>query len=192
MTQRSPSSADRGDDPTLDPECGCVSRLRQSNRLLVVMLNPSAGGGARTLGRVSKLQGLVGLRSIELANLCIEATHSARDLRSLPPIPNGWSASRPATELLLDNADAVLFAFGVAPPAGEARAYFREEVNWLRATTVARGLPVWQVGGRPHHPSRWQRHTFRVWPGLDFDRALVRSVHRLGCEWPRGDVGGQP
>lgn len=71
----------------------------------------------------------------------------------------------------LANTDAVLLAYGVEEPLGAARPYFRAQVHWLETEIGSRKLPLFRFGPRPLHPSRWQRHTNRAYPGADFEDA---------------------
>lgn len=77
---------------------------------------------------------------------------------------------------MLDRATHILLGYGTTEPTGPARLHHREQVAWLRRAIGERGLPIYQVGNGPRHPSRWQRWTFRTYPGVPFADALKLSL----------------
>lgn len=92
--------------------------------------------------------------------------------------PDGWLAARDQLSHGVENCTAVLLAFGAQEPSGSARRHFRDQVMSTGDLISARNLPVWTVGGRPLHPTRWHRHTHSKYPDLEFREALKLSLLR--------------
>lgn len=152
--------------------------------LLAVLSNPPLTHGRRTLQRVELAVALLGFDQVVVANLFGVPSHATGDISALGVGPEGWATAR---STLADNfaaCDGALLAFGVSAPSGGARAHFRSQVRWLLDRTVSAGLPTWQVGDGPRHPSRWQRWTSRAHPDLAFPEALRTSLVRVE---PPGD-----
>lgn len=123
--------------------------------------------------------------SVRLANLFALPSYRSGGLSELGATPEGWLAARAEMEQALGEASAVLLAYGVGEPTGQARAYFREQVAWLNERIEQHGLPTWWVGGAPRHPSRWQRYTWRAHPDSAFGDALGSAlVCRVSVERP--------
>ena len=147
--------------------------------LLAVLSNPPLTDGRRTLNRVELAAGLLGFDQVVVGNLFAVPSHATGALTELGLGPEGWETAR---STLADNfaaCDGALLAFGVSAPSGGARAHFRRQVRWLLDRTVAAGLPTWQVGDGPRHPSRWQRWSSRNHPDLAFADALWTSLVRV-------------
>ena len=89
-----------------------------------------------------------------------------------------WIASRAALSAAMVQAEAVLLAWG-SEPTGPARAHHRAQASWLMDEIRTHQLRAWTVGGRPRHPSRWQRYTSRSYPDLDFRSALNLSLEKV-------------
>ena len=100
------------------------------------------------------------------------------EVEELGQKPDGWQLARRGIEEALDSADAVLLAYGVSALAGPAREHHRDQVSWLDSEVINRRLPVFWVGGAPRHPSRWQRYTFRNYPGLAYIDGLSQALAR--------------
>lgn len=83
-----------------------------------------------------------------------------------------WLAARPALGQVIEWSTDVLLAYGVSEPSGPAREHHREQVAWLLDGIASNGSVAHLVGGRPRHPSRWQRWTSRTHPDLEFVDAL--------------------
>lgn len=147
--------------------------------LLVVGTNPPMTSGDRTRARCALAATLLGFGSYRLGNLVSIPTRDVLDLSSLAGNRDAWTDARPLLEESLGVAHGVLLAYGVSEPSGTARSYFRDQVAWLFVTVKRVGVPTWQVGDRPRHPSRWQRHTSRVSPGMPFPEALGSAFTRL-------------
>lgn len=141
--------------------------------LLVVGSNPpSQTSGQRTWGRVEQARVILGLEEARLVNLFAIPSYRSSEVSELGVEPDAWLAARTDLEVGLSSADGVLLAYGTRPPDGLARQYFREQVDWLDRRIDALGLPSWWVGGAPRHPSRWQRYTWREFPGMAYPDAL--------------------
>ena len=140
-------------------------------KLAAILSNPPLTAGVRTMNRVELARKLLHCDSVTVANLFPLATHQSGDIRSSGVDPARWLDARPSIIDSLDGASTVLLAYGVSEPSGEARLHFREQVEWLATEILNRNLIVVQFAGRPMHPSRWHRHTYRAFPGMPFEEA---------------------
>ena len=147
--------------------------------LLAVLSNPPLTDGRRTLQRVELAVALLGFDRVVVGNLFGVPSHATGAISALGLGPEGWETARSHLDDHLAACDGALLAFGVSAPAGAARERFRRQVRWLLDRTVAVGLPTWQVGDGPRHPSRWQRWTARAHPDLAFPEALRTSLVRV-------------
>lgn len=147
--------------------------------LLAVLSNPPLTDGRRTLTRVELAAGLLGFDRVVVGNLFALPSHATGALTELGAGPEGWVTARSDLADRLAACDGALVAFGVSAPCGGARDHFRRQVRWLLERTVSSGLPTWQVGDGPRHPSRWQRWTSRAHPDLAFHDALRSSLVRV-------------
>lgn len=147
------------------------SDVREGN-LLVVLSNPPTTSGVRTLRRVELARQTLGFESVSIANLFSIATYRTSGISIEGIDSHGWLDARPPLQTGVTNSEAVILAYGCQEPTGAARLHFREQLAWLESTIQERGIPTWMVAGRPRHPSRWHRHTFAVFPNLEFEEAL--------------------
>ncbi|GAA3144390.1 hypothetical protein GCM10010530_75040 [Kribbella aluminosa] len=146
-------------------------------RLLAVLANPPlATSGQRTLNRVSLAARLIGCDDVVVGNLFPIASKDVTALGTLGADSDQWLAARDGLLRLLLGADDVLLGWGRAEPAGAARIHHRSQIQWLMTELESRSLQVWTVGGEPRHPSRWQRHTCRAYPGRPFGSALAAAL----------------
>lgn len=152
---------------------------RPGTVLLILMSNPpSATSGDRTRRRVALLRELLGISATVTANLFSIATYRTGDIVEVGADPDGWLEARPAISAAIEQCNAVMLAYGGQEPSGPARVHFRRQVAWIETLIEAHGLPVWSVGGRPLHPSRWHRFTHANYPGTPFHEALICSVEK--------------
>ena len=147
--------------------------------LLAVLTNPPLTDGRRTLQRVELAASLLGFDQVVVGNLFALPSHATGALTVLGLGPEGWETARSHLAAHLAACDGALLAFGVSAPSGAARERFRGQVRWLLDRTVAVGLPTWQVGDGPRHPSRWQRWTSHTHPDITFPEALRTSLVRV-------------
>lgn len=115
--------------------------------------------------RVDIARRILGCETASVANL-----FPARlvDVNALGRAQNDvWALGRAEIERELDRPDStdILLGFGVQEPGGEARHRFREQLDWLDKALASSRARVWTYGGRPAHPSRWQRVAHRHTPG---------------------------
>lgn len=139
---------------------------------------PSVTSGDRTRAGVELARVLLEFEAVHLVNIFARSSYRSGGLSELGGSPDGWLAARPAMDAGLGMASGVLLAYGVQTPSGAARRFFDEQVRWLEGRIQERGIPTWWVGGAPRHPSRWQRHTFRTYPGKRYREALAISLER--------------
>lgn len=144
--------------------------------LACILANPPTTSGARTLARVELARTILGFRESCVANMLARPSYRTSGIGAVGAEIDGWLEARRRLEEVLMNADAVLLAYGVAAPSGQARGHFRDQVNWLQSVIAARGVRTYQVGDGPRHPSRWQRWTYRLHPDLGFPEALKLSL----------------
>lgn len=148
-----------------------------SGRLVCVLANPPAEtSGLRTLARVEQARSVLGYETAEVVNLFSIPTYRTGEISRVGATALGWNSARTSLERALANADAVLLAYGCQVPTGPARLLFRSQVDWLVAEISRRSLVSWTVGGRPLHPSRWQRHTYAHHRDIPFGDALAISL----------------
>lgn len=155
-----------------------VDAGEQREVLLFVGLNPPLTSGARTRSRVELARALLGFEAVEHGNLFALPTKNSTGLSTLGVSDDGWVSARAQLSQQLRRANGTLLGYGVQGPSGTAGRLFRAQAAWLEAELVLVGLPVWLVGGRPRHPSRWQRYTHRAHPGVPFDVALAAALRR--------------
>lgn len=147
--------------------------------LLVVLATPPLTSGVRTLRRVELATSQLGYSTSRLANFVTIETRDVNDLSRVEIPTQSWMRSRAIIAEHLAVQPAVLLAYGCSLPLGPARAAYKAQLAWLGGALRAAGVnEVITVGGRPFHPSRWQRYTSRVLPALDFESALSNSYIR--------------
>lgn len=135
-----------------------------SRNLVAVLHSLPVGTGARTLVRVDTARRVLGLDTFSVANLYPARLASSGQTADDAAV---WAAGRHdvAVEMArVDSAD-VLLGYGVSLPTGLSRNLHRDQLRWLDALLLASGARAWTFGGRPHHPSRWQRVVYRHRPG---------------------------
>lgn len=145
----------------------------QLGRLLFVGLNPPLTSGSRTRNRVELARVLLGFASVEHGNLFAHATRDLAEIGTVGVAEDGWLAARVQLIAQSQSADGVLLGYGVQAPKGAAGDQFRAQVAWLESHLEQVRMPIWQVGGLPRHPSRWQRYTYRTHSGVAFEKALA-------------------
>lgn len=153
-------------------------RQQEGHNLLIVASNPATTSGLRTLGRADKARAVLGFDTVEIANLFSVPTYRTGEISSAGSKAHGWHEARQQLESALCRANGVLLAYGLGKPTGLAAKHQSEQVAWLAGEICRRELPVWTVGGVPRHPSRWQRYTYREYPGVGFLEALAASIVR--------------
>jgi len=119
---------------------------------------------------------MLGFDTAMVANLFAFPTYRSGDVAGYGDDEEGWRNAREELAAGFESCDAVLLAYGIAEPTGPARHLHRSQVAWLNASIDQRGLPAWWVGQSPRHPSRWQRYTFREFPGVDYEIALGTAL----------------
>lgn len=129
--------------------------------------------------RVELAAEILGFTGAEITNLFALPSRATGDIALLGASPEGWLSARQSLAAQIDSADGLLLAYGATAPAGLARMHFHQQVQWVTDLVEARGVEAWYVGDGPRHPSRWQRWTHRVHPGLTFPDALERSLVRV-------------
>lgn len=160
--------------------------------LVVIGSNPPTTSGVRTLNRSDLARSILGFRSVEVANLFGLATYRTGAITAVGVGHEDWQVARLELGRRIVRADGVLLAYGVAKPSGAARAHHDAQVQWLDAELARRRLPVWWVGGAPRHPSRWQRYTYRQYPGVSFLEALPQALSLKDCHPPHVDHSSDP
>ncbi len=158
--------------------------------LVAVLTNPPLTAGLRTINRVTMAANLLGFDRVVVGNLFALPSHATGAITELGVSPHGWATAKSHLADHLASSDGVLLAFGVTAPSGPARDHFRSQVRWLIERTVSLGLPTWQVGDGPRHPSRWQRWTSRTHPDVGFPEALRTSLVRLDTTAHESEAAG--
>lgn len=159
--------------------------------LVAILSNPPRTTGDRTRARVELARKTLGFECVSLANIFSLATHSTGQISHLGREADGWLMARDALGSALQKADAVLLAYGSSLPIGDARKHHREQLSWLRAELSRIGVPLWQLGSQPYHPSRWQRWTSRHVPEMPFADALKVGLNLVPLKHDVGRVSGK-
>lgn len=119
---------------------------------------------------------ILGYDQAVITNLFPAPTQSVLHVNAIGIDARLWETGRPAISEALAGATDVLLAYGCQEPTGPARYHFRNQLDWLRVELESRDRVLWSVSTRLRHPSRWQRHTSRHYPGMPFLEALRRSL----------------
>lgn len=128
-------------------------------KMVAILANPRPLGGGRTEKRIALVREILGYERAEIVNLFSRPSESSSEIAKLGTAPEGWLESRVAVSSALKSADSVLLGFGLIPSSPESRPHLRAQFEWLRRELQSRRhLPVWQVGDRPRHPSRWHQY----------------------------------
>ena len=144
--------------------------------LVAVLCNPPLTDGNRTLRRVQLAERILGFDMHCVVNIFARPSHATGALVRLGVDDSGWIEARPDISAGLGAARGVLLGYGSTPPAGLARNKFNDQIDWLAGHLMALGVPIWQLGDGPRHPSRWQRWTHRAHPDIAFEEAVKRSL----------------
>ncbi|ADX75212.1 hypothetical protein Asphe3_41470 (plasmid) [Pseudarthrobacter phenanthrenivorans Sphe3] len=144
-----------------------------------ILFNPPLSTGARTIARVTLAAKLLGHEEATIANLFPLATKSVLEVNAIGKDYDLWLSARAEIGERLAVSGDILLAYGCQEPVGEVRAHFRAQIAWLRQEICISDSKVWSVSDEPRHPSRWQRHTAREYPGLPFNAALELSLRQL-------------
>lgn len=147
--------------------------------LTAVLFNPPLSSGARTLARVALAGRLLGHRQVVIMNLFPVATKSVLEVNTIGKDSNLWLSARNDIVDRLEPDGDVLLAYGCQEPVGEVRGHFRTQIAWLGKELDNAGSRIWSVSEQPRHPSRWQRHTARNYPGIPFITALELALQQL-------------
>lgn len=153
-----------------------------SGRLVAVLHSRPTGRGAITRARVEGICFTLGCDSFEIVNLYAGELPTSGSLDTAMP-SQAWAEGRREIELALrGDPEMVLLGYGVRPPVGLQRTYYREQLHWLTQLLISSGHAPWTYGDRPSHPSRWQRIAHRHRPGssvYDLAPELLRQ-HAVG------------
>lgn len=122
----------------------------------------------------------LGYESVVVVNLFSIPTYRTGGISEVGAVEAGWLNARPELSEALSSADAVVLSYGCREPSGPARFHFRDQLSWLQAEIDSHNVRPWMLDGRPRHPSRWQRHTHAVYPGLSFAEALLLVLRPVG------------
>lgn len=149
-----------------------------SKGLTAILFNPPMSTGARTIARVALAAKLLSHEEATIANLFPLATKNVLEVNAIGKDFGLWLSARAEISERLAVSGDILLAYGCQEPVGEVRAHFRAQIAWLRQKIRASDGRVWSVSDQPRHPSRWQRHTARSYPGMPFDKALELSLQQ--------------
>lgn len=147
--------------------------------LRAVLFNPPSGEGTRTLARVRLAAQILGYEEVVITNLFPLPTVSVLQVNQIGTDAELWESGRSGIAETLSGATDVLLAYGCQEPTGVVRHHFRKQLVWLHEILEDSGSRLWSVSERPRHPSRWQRHTSRHYPGTPFAEAIEHSLQRV-------------
>src|SRR4051794_31018520 len=152
---------------------------KPARRLLAILASPPlATSGSRTRARLTLAARLIGCDTFAVANLISIPTTDVLDISVVGHEKASWCDARIRLAAQLDDAEDVLLGWGCTEPVGAARKHHRSQVAWLRTEVSRHGFRPWTLGGKPRHPSRWQRYTARYHNGLPFVDALAEALHQ--------------
>jgi hypothetical protein len=120
---------------------------------------------------------IIGCDDYVVVNLFPRPTRNVTEIALLGKDPQVWVEARPTVVAGLATCNEVLLGYRLSEPGGEARLHHRDQTTWIISVLQGLGRSAWTVGGRPRHPSRWQRHTSRAHPNLRFREALTLSLN---------------
>ena len=145
-----------------------------SRHLVAVLHSLPLTSVVRTRTRVDVVRRVLGCESASIVNLYPRAIANVNAV-GLGVDDGVIVRGRADIARALDRVDTtdVLLAYGVQLPTGEARKPFRAQMDWLDLALSARSHDVWTFGGRPTHPSRWQRVVHRHAQGLSLEQAAA-------------------
>ncbi len=145
--------------------------------LLAVLAAPPAGtSGERTRRRVQLAATLIGCQHVVIANLFDQPVRDVQELTIAGADPNSWIGARYQLGHAITMAQHVLMAWGISEPTGSAREHHRAQIDWVTESLSRTPSNSWMLGDGPRHPSRWQRYTSRIHPGLPFTEAVRMSL----------------
>ena len=162
----------------MDTRVGHVDSRESERGLLAVLQSPPLTSGQRTLARVQLAAETLGCDFYTVANVFATPVRDTIQLARVGSEADGWLEARELLETCLERPqlEDALLAYGVVPPTGAARRHFKEQEEWLQDSLRSRGIRTWMVGGRPTHPSRWQRATHMTMPGVNFRVAVAHLL----------------
>lgn len=156
--------------------------------LVAILLNPSLGPGRLTLNRVSLGAHLLGHDSFAVVNLFGQATHNSQGIKAHSDISHELEVQREVISSSIAGCDEVLLGYGRSAPPQVLRSYYAEQIQHVQAQVHAKKRDAVSVGGEPWHPSRWQRYTYRAYPGIAFEQALGLSFVRIAADKTGVDI----
>lgn len=131
--------------------------MNSTRTLGAILLNPAAGGGARTEQRVQLAAELLGCKFVEIANLCTATTVGIAELSDVAADPATWQDARSRLERVIADADELLFGWGVSRLSGRANSHLDAQIRWVQELAARTHKPCWVAGPGPRHPSRWHQ-----------------------------------
>lgn len=156
--------------------------MSMPGHLVAILHSLPAGDGSPSRARVDSARRALGCGSSSIVNLYPKVLAGANLLNQNVGDPGVWASGRSAirSAILAPGASDVLLGYGLQLPSGAGRQPFREQLRWLSSELSPLQLRLWTFGGRPAHPSRWQRVSHRHRPGATIDEVaqtlLVQAV----------------
>lgn len=125
-----------------------------------ILINPPLGNGRATHRHLNALREVLGCDLVQIANILSVPTSSTDDIRKAGVDVGLWHQTRPEVSKLIQSADHIVLGWGLGGITGAARQHFDAQVRWVEHELTRRreGVPVWTVGDRPRHPSRWHQY----------------------------------
>lgn len=151
-----------------------------ASHLVAILHSRPVSSGAATLRRVDIARRALHCDAAVVANLVAARLTDVNALNTSTEF-EAWARGRDDIQRALDESGTtdVLLGYGVQQPSGDQRIMFRNQIEWLAAQLEDRRLRVWAFGGRPTHPSRWQRVVYRHMPGGSVED--LASILLLPC-----------
>lgn len=145
--------------------------------LLAVLICPPTTSGSITKTRIESFCKILNIHNYRIANLLNVPGYRSSSISVNGTKLQDWLSAREQIIDSLSGVTHVLLGYGVSPPSGIAKHYFRMQTEWLSNLLAELPVQVYFVGDGPRHPSRWQRYTAKNFPQMSFVEALEASIH---------------
>lgn len=147
-----------------------------ASHMVAVLHSLPSGAGVITRRRVEIASEALGCSTSSIANVFPARLNN---VNALPEASSEaiWALGREELRRELHRGETtdVLLGFGIQEPSGAPRTHYREQLAWLASELEIMNVRVWVFGGRPTHPSRWQRVTHRHAAG----QSVAEACHQL-------------
>lgn len=148
-----------------------------SGHLVAILHSLPSGEGTQTLKRIELARRTLACATTSVANIFPTKLPGVRAMSAIGA-EEIWQLGRSEIDRELGRhaTTDVLLGYGVSQPVGALRPQFQEQIAWLHSALDTAGHRVWTFGGRPTHPSRWQRVVFKERPGCTLEQVAAQLL----------------